>query len=71
MLDKIHTDDSPMDMFTKVVTREKLNSSSTLVGLLDWIGIKEQQCPGWFDLVGTPCGNDIAIGLVSKWEIVV
>ena len=34
-LDKIHTDDNPADMLTKVVTREKLNSSSALVGLLD------------------------------------
>ena len=34
-LDKIHTDDNPIDMFTKVVTREKLNSSSASVGLLD------------------------------------
>ena len=34
-LDKIHIDDNPVDMLTKVVTREKLNSSSALVGLLD------------------------------------
>ena len=34
-LDKIHTDDYLADMFTKVVTREKLNSSSASVGLLD------------------------------------
>ena len=34
-LDKIHTDDNPADMLTKVVTREKLNSSSASVGLLD------------------------------------
>ena len=34
-LDKTHTDDNPVDMLTKVVIREKLNSSSALVGLLD------------------------------------
>jgi hypothetical protein len=34
-MDKIHIDDNPIDMFTKVVTREKLNSSPALVGLLD------------------------------------
>lgn len=34
-LDKIHTDENLADMFTKVVTREKLKSSSTSVGLLD------------------------------------
>lgn len=34
-LGKIHTYDNPLDMFTKEVTREKLNSSSSLVGLLD------------------------------------
>lgn len=34
-LEKIHTDDNPADMFTKVVTREKLNSCSASVGLLD------------------------------------
>ena len=34
-LEKIHTNDNPVDMLTKVVTREKLKSSSTLVGLLD------------------------------------
>ena len=34
-LEKIHTDDNPVNMFTKVVTREKLNSSSASVGLLD------------------------------------
>ena len=34
-LDKIHTDDNLVDMFTKVVTREKLNSSLASVGLLD------------------------------------
>ena len=34
-LDKIHTDDNLAYMFTKAVIREKLNSSSTLVGLLD------------------------------------
>ena len=33
-LDKIHTNVNLIDMFTKVVTREKLNSSSVLVGLL-------------------------------------
>ena len=34
-LEKVHTNDNPADMLTKVVTREKLNSSSTSVGLLD------------------------------------
>ena len=34
-MDKIHINENPTDMFTKVVTTEKLNSSSTLVGLLD------------------------------------
>ena len=34
-LEKIHTNDNPADMLTKVVTRKKLNSSSALVGLLD------------------------------------
>ena len=34
-LEKIHTNENLADMLTKVVTREKLNSSSTLVGLLD------------------------------------
>ena len=34
-LDKIHTDDNPADMLKKVVTREKLNYSLALVGLLD------------------------------------
>ena len=34
-LEKIHTNDNPTDMLTKVATREKLNSSSTLVGLLN------------------------------------
>ena len=34
-LDKIHTDDNLADMLTKVVTREKLNSSLSSVGLLD------------------------------------
>ncbi len=34
-LDKIHTDDNPEDMLKKVVTREKFNSSSASVGLLD------------------------------------
>ena len=34
-LEKIHTFDNPTNMFTKVVTRENLNSSSALVGLLD------------------------------------
>ena len=33
-LEKIHTNENPVDMLTKVVTREKLNSSSTSVGLL-------------------------------------
>ena len=34
-LDNIHIDDNPVDMLTKVVTREKMNSSSALVSLLD------------------------------------
>ena len=34
-LEKIHIEDNLVDMFTKVVTREKMNSSSTLVVLLD------------------------------------
>ena len=34
-LEKTHIDDNPTYMFTKAVTREKLNSSSTSVGLLD------------------------------------
>ena len=34
-LEKIHTNENLADMLTKVVTREKLNSSSTSVGLLD------------------------------------
>ena len=34
-LEKIHTNDNPVDMLTKVVTWEKLNSSSTSIGLLD------------------------------------
>ena len=34
-LEKIHTNENPADMLTKVVTREKLNSSSASVGLLD------------------------------------
>ena len=34
-LAKIHTNDNPPDMSTNVVTREKLNSSLALVGLLD------------------------------------
>ena len=34
-LEKIHTNDNPADMLTKVVTREKMKSSSTSVGLLD------------------------------------
>ena len=34
-MDKIHTDDNPVDMFIKVVTREKLKSSSAMIGLLD------------------------------------
>lgn len=29
LLEKIHTDENPADMFTKAVTREKLTSSST------------------------------------------
>ena len=34
-LDKIHIDGNLVDMFTNVVTREKLKSSLTLVGLLE------------------------------------
>ena len=34
-LEKIHTNENPTDMLTKIVTREKLNSSSTSVGLID------------------------------------
>ena len=34
-LAKIHTDENPADMLTMVVTREKLNSSSTSIGLLE------------------------------------
>ena len=34
-LEKIHTNENLANMLTKVVTREKLNSSSALVGLLD------------------------------------
>ena len=34
-LDKVHTDNNPRNMLTKVVTREKLNSSLAWVGLLD------------------------------------
>ena len=34
-MEKIHTNDNPVDMLTKVITRENLNSSSALVGLLD------------------------------------
>jgi len=34
-LEKIHTDENLVDMFTKVVTREKLSSSSSSVGLQD------------------------------------
>ena len=34
-MEKIHTDDNPVDMFTNVVTREKMNSSSASIGLLD------------------------------------
>ena len=34
-LEKIHTNENLVDMLTKVVTREKLNSSSASVGLLD------------------------------------
>lgn len=34
-LDKIHIDDNPIDIFTKAVTREKLNPSLASVGLLD------------------------------------
>ena len=34
-LDKIYIDDSLADMFTKVVTRKNMNSSSSSIGLLD------------------------------------
>ena len=34
-LEKIHTNENPVDMLTKVVTSEKFNSSSASVGLLD------------------------------------
>ena len=34
-MEKIHTNDNPMDMFTKVVVREKMNSSLALIGILD------------------------------------
>ena len=34
-LEKIHTNENLVDMLTKVVTRENLNSSSASVGLLD------------------------------------
>ena len=34
-MEKIHTNENPADMLTKVVTREKLNSSLASVGLLD------------------------------------
>ena len=34
-LEKIHINENLVDMLTKVVTREKLNSSSASVGLLD------------------------------------
>jgi len=34
-MENIHIDENPVDMFTKVITREKLNSSSTSIGLLD------------------------------------
>ena len=34
-LDKININDNSIDMFTKVVTREKLISSSASIGLLD------------------------------------
>ena len=34
-LEKLHIDENPMDIFTKVVTRKKMNSSSILVGLLE------------------------------------
>ena len=34
-LEKIHTNDNPIDMLTKVVTMEKLNSSLAFVGLLN------------------------------------
>ena len=32
-LEKIHTNENPTDMLKKVVTREKLNSSSASIGL--------------------------------------
>jgi len=34
-LEKIHTDENPVDTFTKTVTRKKLSSSSASVGLQD------------------------------------
>ena len=34
-LEKIHTNENLVDMLTKVVTKEKLNSSLALIGLLD------------------------------------
>lgn len=34
-LEKIHTNENPTDMFTKVVTREKMNYSLALVCLQD------------------------------------
>ena len=34
-LEKIHTSQNPMNMFTKVIMKEKLGSCST------WIGLKE------------------------------
>jgi len=34
-LEKIHIDENPVDMFTKVVIRQKLCSSSASVGLLN------------------------------------
>jgi len=34
-LEKIHTDENPVDMFMKEVTKEKLSSSSAPVGLQD------------------------------------
>ena len=46
MLDKIHTDDNLVDMFTKVVTKEKLNSSLASVGLLDRIEEKNGRVQG-------------------------
>ena len=70
-LEKIHTNDNLADMLTKVVTTEKLNSSSALVGLLDRTCIQEQQNLVWFDPVGAPWSSGLATGSVSKWEIVV